>query len=302
MYYWIQAGFELREDIKRVASEQFELLRLHLSPRAPDPHEAVHEARRALRRLRALLVLLRAELGPEYENLRAPYRSCTRALSTLRDAHAVVEVLNRLLRKDPALLGDRLAAEIAERLVQRRDRLLASASPDYAAMRRVLRRAERQLPLWTSRASLDVLRQGLRRRYSDGRKALRNAQRRRGMEATHKLRRRSRELGLHYTLLQSVFPALPESGIRRAHDVAQLLGRERELLLLSRVLGRMRHAPGRRAAIGRFRSRLDDLRTELHARAGRLAEKVYRDRPRRFAQCLEQLAVPAASAAPASEP
>jgi CHAD domain-containing protein len=258
MYYWIQAGFELREDVKRVASEQFDQLRQHLTASAPDPHEAVHEARRTLRRLRALLALFRAALGPEYENLRAPYRGCTRALSALRDAQAVLEALHRVLRKDPTLLGQELADEIGQRLVHRRDRLLASAAPDYGAIRRVLRRAERQLPQWTSRASLEVLRQGLKRRYADARRALRHAQQRRGMDATHTLRRRSRELGLQYALLQSVFPSLPESGIRRAHDVAQLLGRERELLLLRRVLGRMRHAPSRRRAVAQFKSRLDE--------------------------------------------
>jgi hypothetical protein len=275
MYYWIQAGFELRGDVRRVADEQFELLRRHLFDPAPDPHEAVHEARRALRRLRALLALFQDEVGSEYDNLREPYRSCTRALSGLRDAHALVETLARARRREGGRLGVMLWGSLDERLRARRDRLLETATPDRASMRRVLDRAKRQLALWTARADLDVLRHGLKRRYRRGRKALRRAQDSRRMDAMHALRRRSRELGLDYALLQSLFPNLEQSGIRRAHRVAQLLGRERELLQLRGIVRRMRHAARRAPAIDRFTGNLAASAHEFHERALRLAAKVY---------------------------
>jgi len=292
MYYWIQAGFELRGDVKRVADEQFELLHQHLFDPAPDPHEAVHEGRRALRRLRALLALFQDELGSGYDNLREPYRSCTRALSSLRDAHALVETLGRVRRREGARLGVTLWASLDQRLRARRDRLLETAAPDRASMRRVLGRAKRQLSVWTSRADLDVLRKGLKRRYRRGRRALRRAEASRRMDAMHALRRRSRELGLDYVLLQSLFPNLELSGIRRAHRVAQLLGRERELHQLRGIVRRMRHAPAERPAIDRFADNLDASARDLHERALRLAGKVYEQGAARFALHLEELAAP----------
>ena len=292
MYYWIQAGFELRGDVKRVADEQFELLHRQLFDPAPDPHEAVHEGRRALRRLRALLGLFQEELGSGYDNLREPYRSCTRVLSGLRDAHALVEALGRVRRREGARLGATLWGSLDQRLRARRDRLLETAAPDRASMRRVLGRAKRQLALWTALSEVDVLRSGLKARYRRARKAFRRAQGNRRMDAVHVLRRRSRELGLDYLLLQSLFPRLQEAGIRRAHRVAQLLGRERELLQLRRIVRRMRHAPGERPAIDRFTANLDASALELHERALRLAAKVYEQGAGRFARHLEELAVP----------
>jgi hypothetical protein len=292
MYYWIQAGFELRGDVKRVATEQLDLACAQLGDAAPDPHEAVHECRRALRRLRALLALFHQALGTGYDELRAPYRSCTRALSGLRDAHALVETLRRVRRREGSDLTPELFESLATRLRLRRDRALETAAPDRAAMRRMLSHARRQLVLWIPRASIDVLRKGLVRRYKRARKAMHGVVRRRGMEATHALRRRSRELGLDYLLLQSVFPDLPKTGIRRAHKIAQLLGRERELLQLRRMVRRMRHRAADRDAIAAFARRLDASRDALHARALVLAAKVYDERPRRFQRHLAGLEAP----------
>ena len=141
MYYWIQAGFELRGDVRRVADEQFELLRRHLFDPAPDPHEAVHEARRALRRLRALLALFQDEVGSEYDNLREPYRSCTRALSGLRDAHALVETLARARRREGGRLGVMLwGAAAAQWLQSRRSDWLQGALPRAAGVLALLGR------------------------------------------------------------------------------------------------------------------------------------------------------------------
>ena len=63
MYYWIQAGYETAGDVKRVASEQLDIVCAKVLDGSSDPHEAVHEARRALRRLRALLGLIQHDLG-----------------------------------------------------------------------------------------------------------------------------------------------------------------------------------------------------------------------------------------------
>ena len=290
MYYWIQAGFELRGDVRRIAIEQLDLLRHHLSPAAPDPNESVHEARRALRRLRALLVLFRDELGAAYEGARAPYRACTQALSKQRDAQALVEALRRAREAHPGALPASLYRELDARLRQRRDRRLATTGPDRPAMRRVLSRARRQLDAWTSRASIELLRHGLKRRYRRGREALSRADHRDLIEATHELRRRSRELGLHYQLLQSLFPGLTRSGIRRAHKLAALLGRERELRQLRQALRRMTHDSKRQPTVARLLARLETERARRHEEALGLARRVYDVRPARFARHLEDLA------------
>jgi hypothetical protein len=59
-------------------------------------HEGVHQARKSMRRTRALLALGDV-LGPGAKLIDRELRRLVRGLSTLRDAHALVETLDRLL-------------------------------------------------------------------------------------------------------------------------------------------------------------------------------------------------------------
>ena len=59
-------------------------------------HEGVHDARKAIRRTRAMLALAESALGPGGRLIDRQLRRANRRLSTLRDAHALVETLDRL--------------------------------------------------------------------------------------------------------------------------------------------------------------------------------------------------------------
>ncbi len=76
----------------------------------PDLHEGIHLARKAVRRARAVLALGNGLLGPGAGMIDRELRGLNRGLSTLRDAHALVELLERLLRRErKAELRDVLA-------------------------------------------------------------------------------------------------------------------------------------------------------------------------------------------------
>lgn len=59
-------------------------------------HEGIHQARKAIRRTRAMLSLGANTLGPGARLIDRRLRKVNRRLSPLRDAHALVEVLDRL--------------------------------------------------------------------------------------------------------------------------------------------------------------------------------------------------------------
>ncbi|MGH8172535.1 MAG: CHAD domain-containing protein, partial [Rhodanobacteraceae bacterium] len=62
-------------------------------------HAGVHQARKSLRRARAVLALGMPALGPGAELLGREFGRLNRRLSKLRDAQALVEVLDSLIRK-----------------------------------------------------------------------------------------------------------------------------------------------------------------------------------------------------------
>ena len=62
-------------------------------------HPGVHRARKAMRRTRATLAMARTTLGPGARIVDRAMRRANRSLSLLRDAHALVETLDRLIEK-----------------------------------------------------------------------------------------------------------------------------------------------------------------------------------------------------------
>jgi len=67
-----------------------------LAMRGGRVHAGIHQARKAIRRTRAMLTLGESALGPGARLVDRRLRKVNRHLSALRDAHALVEVLDRL--------------------------------------------------------------------------------------------------------------------------------------------------------------------------------------------------------------
>ena len=78
---------------------EFDAAREALGHRGGRLHAGVHRARKAIRRIRAVLVLGADVLDREGRRLEWALRRVNRGMSELRDAHALVETLDRLLPK-----------------------------------------------------------------------------------------------------------------------------------------------------------------------------------------------------------
>src|SRR4249919_4387526 len=101
-----------------------------LAMRGGHVHEGIHQARKAIRRTRAMLTLGASSLGPGARLIDRQLRRVNRRLSPLRDAHALVQTLDRLrikVRDEPT----RTALDHASRIATRR-RATLSRSPAFA--------------------------------------------------------------------------------------------------------------------------------------------------------------------------
>uniref|UniRef100_UPI00214982A0 CHAD domain-containing protein n=1 Tax=Tahibacter caeni TaxID=1453545 RepID=UPI00214982A0 len=96
-------------------------------------HDGVHEARKCLRRVRALLAFAGPCLGPQAAAVDAELRRLCRGLSPLRDASALLEALQRL-QDDGALSAEDVALATAAALARRDARLerALARDPDLA--------------------------------------------------------------------------------------------------------------------------------------------------------------------------
>jgi CHAD domain-containing protein len=281
-----------------------------LPAKPEDGEQTVHETRKALKRLRALLALLRPELGRKrYTRENAALRDCARRLAGARDAEVMVGTLDALVQRHPARLARSAAVRaLRAQLQAEREAAAALAVRDPRVREEVLgelRAVRARVERWELRdRGFRSLAPGLERTYREGRRGLRVARRgagggkprggggakrrRRHAEALHAWRKHVKEL-------RYVAETLDRGGrgggsstytrrvARRADRLGELLGEEHDLALLeARVHERSRLFAGERGTRRRLRKQIARRRQALRRRALREGERLYRRKPQRF--------------------
>jgi CHAD domain-containing protein len=249
--------------------------------------DTVHETRKALKRLRALLRLLSGELGAKrYARENAALRDCGRRLAGARDAEVMLGTLDSLVSHNPSHLARSAAVNgLRAQLLAERNAAAAHAIGNARVRAEVLgelRAVRARAQHWELRhRGFKLVAPGLENIY----------RRRHNVEALHVWRKRVKELryatetldrgGKHYKPVRRV--------ARRADRLGEMLGEEHDLALLeARVGGRSRPGAGARQARKRLLKLIARRRTQLRKRALREGERLYRRPPRRFVRRLRR--------------
>jgi len=223
-------------------------------------HDGVHQARKSIRRVRAALALGRKPLGAAARRLDAELAALCRGLSTLRDAQALIEGLERIAASASTPLQAAMPELLQCATVYRDDRLqrALAADPEMARRRARLQAMSRRLAeldwpaVGEGKVSAALSRSGKRVR-----KARKRIRREPGNdEHWHVLRRRLRRLRQQDQLLSKVEPALRPSFTVDAQEATALGEAQDDALLLRHCGARSPFPPELRKL----------LRTEARAR------------------------------------
>ncbi len=272
-------------ELQRLALGQIDAAQVLLNQRTPAMHDAIHEARRAMRRARAILQMLRPALGEHYEPLAKPLRDAGAALSSLRDAQAVIEAVEQLARRQPPLFAENARAALLRRLRRRRNAACRQQSEVLDRVDALLAAAHTTVASWTGDASdADVLK-GLRRGYALAARALRRA-RRDPSSHLHRWRQRVREHRQQLELLHMAWPEVIGAQVGEARRLARLLGAERDLQLLETVFARLRAPLVARPGNATLAARIANERMALQVQAWALGARVFAERPGALARRL----------------
>jgi len=200
-------GERLGAGLRRIALGQLDIAieMLEGSKRGLSPEQRVHEARKALKRLRALLRLVQDELGAAtYEREHELVRRCGTQLAKARDAEVLLATLDDLIERKPKQLGARGGVQrLRARLQSERDGAAALAlagSATHAGVLGDLRAMRVRVSTWelADEAGIAAIEPALRRLYSKGRRRMRRAKRARGDRARgrklHEWRKRVKDL------------------------------------------------------------------------------------------------------------
>lgn len=244
----------------------------------------VHEARKTIKRMRALARLLRRETGEqEFRQVNASLRNAGRRLAGARDAQVRLATLEALRERYPDELGGepierlqaRLAALRADRPADREQRTLA----DIAEMRQDLLR-------WNLlEHEGEALTSGLRRIYREGRRRYKRAKRSHGADPArmHDWRKRVKSLYYALEMLGGKQEKTTAKLTRDADRLGDTLGQEHDLWMLAEYLeGEERLDRETRELL---LTAIERRRERLRKRALKLGARVYARKPSRFAAC-----------------
>jgi hypothetical protein len=240
--------------------------------------EDIHKVRQALKQARAALRLLRdAVTDADFRRENRSLRDAARPLASARDLAVMLQLVEglmaaRKLRRYRSLLAAlrlRLRASHAERMA------LVRTARITCALRAHLEQSLERTAHWRLPGDpRRVYRAGVLRIYARGRDDLHVALARDSAAALHEWRKQAKYLGAALALL-----ACDRAKAKAANEIARRLGDDHDLALLGGRLGRS--AEGRA-----LKARLEKKRRKLQKRAVKLARRLYKPSPERFAAAL----------------
>lgn len=248
-----------------------------------DPDVAVHEARKACKRLRALLRLVRPELSKaQFRDENVRIRDAARLLSGARDRAVLRKTFARLVAaaNDPAVFEDLRPA-------------FAGVEPDMAPDSEAiadavvaLRDARGAVQAWTLRdRGWKTFAKGLAKIYEDGAAAMAEAEGQPDDEVWHDWRKQAKYLWHALELLQPTWPRVAEALAAEAHALSDALGDEHDLQVLRDAL---HAAPGGEPLPPALMALLSARRAELHTTALSVGRRLYADDPKVFTDRLKR--------------
>jgi CHAD domain-containing protein len=290
--YRLLAGEPVGAGMKRILTSQVDDGIAQLRGDAgTEPAEAVHEARKDVKKIRSALRLVRDQIGDEvWRRENDHYREVARTLSSFRDAEILVEALEGLAgRFGPEAEGrfDALREQLeSENRSAHEDGSLERAMAEAAAGLAAGRGRIAQLPLEGD--GWDLIGPGLHRTYRRGRKRLRVVEEEASVTNLHELRKRVKDLWYQLRVIRDADKHMFGDLADHAHDLSDHLGDDHDLALLRETVQRRRAAFTDPSDKRHLLEEIDQRRGELQFAAISLGERIYADKPKRFSKRLEK--------------
>jgi len=277
-------------EIGRVVLGQLENAVHHLATQDSDPAEAVHETRKALKRTRTMLRLLRSALGAAtFTRENGALREIASRLSDLRDQHMLAEVTQRLAKH----LKDSPYAEavmpVHEAFKQRAAKPVLSEDllrDLVAALQAVRQRLERRLLDLSASSIRRALRRGLRRIARRGSDAYTQAFLAPTDENFHEWRKRVKDLYYAACLLHLTRPEKLAPFVDALDKLADDLGDEHDLGILGGVMQNNPQAAGGAVPVTLLLQLIARRREELRQTLRPQGKAIYSRSPKRIARSM----------------
>lgn len=289
MSFNLDPAMPMSEAVRRAACGEIDAAHTALAS-PPELHRGVHDARKCLKRIRSLLVLIRPGLPePLYLSLNERVRAIAKGLAPARDAQALLDAIDKI-GGNPEAQGDSSPIRALRAWLHRRrqaaERSLEASTASTAMQGLVaLRPSLSTLAVYPD--NFTPVAEGLRASYRGGRRAFANAFETGSDEAFHDWRKSLQHHWRHMQLLAPCWPSELSARAELARNLSQILGEDHDISLIVQLVSAptmVFASPEDTAAfLKRCRAKHKALRREAKARGARL----FVERPRPFVERIE---------------
>lgn len=233
MTYRFKLNEPIGQGVRRIGLEQIDLAAAKLGVRV-NIGAGIHDARRSLKRVRALLRLVRPALGEDlYKSESERLAGVGRLLSGARDADVMRETLAKLEARFGTLADG--TGPTLEKVLRGSSSERAGSGVERAEALVQLKQARK---LFTGRAlrgvTIDHVVEGAGRTYRKARRSFHKAYRKPEDDAFHAWRKAAQSHWRHMLLLSRAWPEAISARAGEAKQLSQLLGEDHDYAVLKR--------------------------------------------------------------------
>jgi len=293
MPYRLHPGESVREGLRRIAHEELSSAAAGLRQATARTRDgAIHEARKSVKKVRAILRLMRGELGDMYRIENRRLREVSRRLSLYRDGAVMIETLDQLAERRKDDRSARALAAIRRGLVENQRRQRRGPR-----MRNAMRRAGEALLAVAARVDrwrlvMDgpvALAPGMETAYRRGRAGFAATRRHAQPEHCHEWRKRVKDHWYHLRLLEGRWNAATRAREKSLKELEACLGEHHNLEVLSQRLAAEASAGPRSREAALCRGLIRESQRELRRKALSLGQRLYSEPPELFLKGVAQL-------------
>jgi len=289
MAYKLDEREGMASGVRRIVAEELDSAVAGLRAR-PLLDEAVHEARKSLKKARSAMRLVRSDLGSDVRKREnAAMRDAAARLSGARDAQVMLETLDKLAADPRVTVPGPAVARLKQLLEARREELrgesdLEAEAAEAADQLAVVRGRVDDWPL--DDEDFAAAAAGLRRMHSQGRRAMDTALTKNDDDSWHEWRKRVKDLWYASRILKPVAPGQLSGATDEASDLSDVLGDHNDLAVLAETITEYQHelAPGHAELM---QAALSRRRETLRLAAVPFGQRLYAERPKAFVRRLE---------------
>lgn len=283
MGFCLKRKEKLSAGIRRLAREQVETILYMMGANEPVQPTALHEARKGIKRIRALLHMVRGIIPEEtFRRENQFYRQIGRALSPGRDAAVFVATIKNLQRH--AKKKKAAVRLLVEDLIIRERAEFAAFTATWHRFEQPLRAAMERIDYWNlSQLTCNDLQLSAKQTYKEGRRKFARARKNPTGKSLHAWRKQVKNLGYYLCVVKVLGRGKLDKRISGLKSLGECIGEYHDLVMLNAVLKRQAQQQG----YADLKPEIKERRSRLEKRALKQGCRMYSDKPNTFAACLK---------------